>query len=414
MRFCVLDIPRRWSAGVMAAVMVAAVATVVCGAQPATAASGATITGGLQIAPYGASAEPSIAFDGDRTLVVWSQVVDGTAGIYGKFMAPDATTAGARFTISRNAGHDSTGPAVAWSGSRFLVVWQSDFAPNDIDIQSRTLDAAGTLSPGLVPLATGDGQEFDPAVAAGSGGEFLVVWTSESPSTSNDVYSVRVGPNGGVLEPPGRASFDSAADARSEGQADVVWNGSTSQYLVMWSALNATTSALAASLRDQNGADVGHGYTQVHGRTLGVSDPAIATGGGNYLVAFAMRTGGGSSYDIAAIRITGAGIVGGPFPISSASGDQQTPAIAFNGQYLVAWKDRRNEPTGGDVYGARVKLDGTVLDPTGFPVYAASARDERPAVTPGEASGTFGIALQAQPVGKGTGIRAYGIETAAK
>jgi hypothetical protein len=49
--------------------------------------------------------------------------------------------------------------------------------------------------------------------------------------------------------------------------------------------------------------------------------------------------------------------------------DQWQPAVAFaGGQFLVAWTDLREVPSdpSTNVYGARVAVDGTVLDPEGF------------------------------------------------
>jgi hypothetical protein len=63
--------------------------------------------------------------------------------------------------------------------------------------------------------------------------------------------------------------------------------------------------------------------------------------------------------------------------------DQREPAIAFGGgNFLVVWHDHRNNfsSTGIDVYGARVTPTGTVLDPTGILVSGAASSQEHPAI----------------------------------
>src|SRR5206468_1619647 len=49
---------------------------------------------------------------------------------------------------------------------------------------------------------------------------------------------------------------------------------------------------------------------------------------------------------------------------------QLTPAVASDGtNYLVVWQDAR-EVNASDIYAARLRQDGNVLEPNGFPVSA--------------------------------------------
>jgi hypothetical protein len=73
-------------------------------------------------------------------------------------------------------------------------------------------------------------------------------------------------------------------------------------------------------------------------------------------------------------------------PVSSpAAWNQKEAAVAFGGGvYLVVWEDGREN--GAEVYGARVALDGTLLDPTGFRISGATQFDGKPAVCFGGSS----------------------------
>jgi hypothetical protein len=109
--------------------------------------------------------------------------------------------------------------------------------------------------------------------------------------------------------------------------------------------------------------------------------------GTSYLVVWT-QLGVGGSDDLYGARMTAAGEpIGDPFPIVTAAGPQETPAIAFDGQdWLVVFQDRR---AGAylSIYGVRVRADGTVLDAGGFaivtqidPTSSTLVRQARPAV----------------------------------
>jgi hypothetical protein len=108
--------------------------------------------------------------------------------------------------------------------------------------------------------------------------------------------------------------------------------------------------------------------------------PVIAFDGTNYLVVWRdVRSG---SPDIYGARVSQIGTVLDPIgiQISTATGDQKSLAVTFNGfNYLVVWEDDRNGPY-SDIYGARVSQAGTVLDPNGIPVSVAAWWQESPSV----------------------------------
>ena len=69
--------------------------------------------------------------------------------------------------------------------------------------------------------------------------------------------------------------------------------------------------------------------------------------------------------------------------ISTASDDQISPALAFDGtNYLVVWEDHRNYAIDRypDIYGARVSPNGVVLDSEGIRISTASSFQKSPAV----------------------------------
>ena len=65
-------------------------------------------------------------------------------------------------------------------------------------------------------------------------------------------------------------------------------------------------------------------------------------------------------------------------PISIAQDNQYNPSVVFGEtDYLVVWEDYRG---GSEIYGARVRGDGVVLDSVGFSITNVSGYQQMPAV----------------------------------
>jgi hypothetical protein len=109
--------------------------------------------------------------------------------------------------------------------------------------------------------------------------------------------------------------------------------------------------------------------------STGISNwaPVIAFDGTNYLVVWQKYGNGG--YDIYGALVTTSGQPQGEFPVFQAQGEQIEPAIAFDGtNYMVVWRDTRSgsgPSDDTDIYGARVTKAGAVLDPAGIPISTA-------------------------------------------
>jgi hypothetical protein len=69
----------------------------------------------------------------------------------------------------------------------------------------------------------------------------------------------------------------------------------------------------------------------------------------------------------------------GGFPISQAPGSQRRPDVTWTGRrYHVVWGDDRSGTF--DIYGARVRSNGAVVDPDGIPISTARGEQTLPRV----------------------------------
>ncbi|MEJ7584631.1 MAG: hypothetical protein WKF43_11225 [Acidimicrobiales bacterium] len=88
------------------------------------------------------------------------------------------------------------------------------------------------------------------------------------------------------------------------------------------------------------------------------------------------------NWDIYAARINASGTVLNPngIPLSANAADQTRPTVAFDGtRHLVAWQDERSG-IGPDIYGTRVTTLGLPLNPAGPALSTATGDQEQPAV----------------------------------
>lgn len=100
----------------------------------------------------------------------------------------------------------------------------------------------------------------------------------------------------------------------------------------------------------------------------------VATGPTAHLVVWSeTRSGRGEEIYGRRIRHDGSPLDSISFPIGTGEGDQENPRLAFDGEnWLVVW----SETSPARVRAARVATDGTVLDPLGIVVRAAADDDD--------------------------------------
>lgn len=123
------------------------------------------------------------------------------------------------------------------------------------------------------------------------------------------------------------------------------------------------------------------------------------------------KSGAAGAVDIYGRRIRGDGVPmgSGPFLIDNESWDLTNPAVAAiptvpnEGQYLVVWEF--NWPADVDLWGRRIKGDGTLLGPADFAIAASLVPETLPGVAGHENIDMYLVAWT-EPMGVVTGARA--------
>ena len=192
---------------------------------------------GFVITPGQETYNPAVAFGGDRYLVSWQDYrndwhSEEDTDIYsarvtsdGEVLDPDGFLTSRGLTTQFDV-------AVATDGEDYLVAWTDDRpTAGEYDIYAARVSGSGEiLDGGGFPVATVWGDQFEPAVAW-SGSEYLVVWRDERYWWDHNVYGARITPDGTVLDPE---PIEVATGERHEG-AGVSVASSGERFLVTWS-----------------------------------------------------------------------------------------------------------------------------------------------------------------------------------
>jgi hypothetical protein len=237
-----------------------------------------------------------------------------------------------------------------------------------------------------VAVAAPADQAF-PAVAF-DGTNYLVVWEDGRTGTYTDIYGARVSKSGVALDPDG---FAISMAWHTQARPAVAFDGTN--YLVVWHDYRSNTYYSVYFARvSPAGVVLDSDGIRVCATASQQMWPAVAFDGTNYLVVWQdLRSG---NFDIYGARVSKSGVVLEPngFAVSTAAARQAHPAVAFDGvHYLVVWDDQRTNIS-DDIYGSRVNPSGGVLDSKGVAISTAANRQEYPSVTYG--GGNYLVAWQ--------------------
>jgi hypothetical protein len=235
-------------------------------------------------------------------------------------------------------------PDVAFDGTFYLVAWHDERSVGDYDIYASRVTTSGVpLDPQGIPVSSAHGDQYKPAVEF-DGTNFMILWI-DARGGATDIHGSRVNSEGTVLDPRG------------------LWLTSGEE---------------------------------------GEWHPALVFGGGQYMVAW-QQDARYENREVYVSRMSTAGrmLDPGGKPTSADANSQSWPSVASDGgSFLVVWRD--DDRGSGDIYGARVTADGTVLDPAGFAISTSQSSQYDPAVAFGDSG--YLVAWTHQP-GLSCGIR---------
>jgi len=342
---------------------------------------------------------PSVAFDGNNYLVVWTDWRDTlfNTSVLAARVTPDGTVIdNEAITIDTMGVYASVG----FDGTNYLVVdWGWGIQGFRVTPTGEVLDSTAIV------ISSSDGWQ---QALAFDGANYLVVWEDYRDSVSQ-IYGARVSPTGAVL--------DTAGIAIGTGPHRLVCPAITfdgTNFLVVWEVRDPTTAYICGTLVSPAGQALDSGFvvdsaSQIddmygptatsdgtnslvvwHDFTLGMRGALVASGGSVVDSGIAIApadvgyAGHAALYDgtdylvawkawspvdcILASRISRAGVpldTPGVYVSAPPQAFTDNPAVAFDGnRYFVAWDDDRSFCP--NIYGGRLTRQMNMLDTTGI------------------------------------------------
>jgi hypothetical protein len=324
----------------------------------------------------------------------------------------------ARGALVCSTPEDQAAPAILSDGQGgAFVAWQdlrNQAATGWIDVYAQRLWPSGQPAWAVngIRVCDTDGDQHYPNLVGDGAGGAIVSWNDTRATLA--LYAQRLSGAGAQQWAPEAVRLVSSGNAW---RAPVISDGAGGA-IVAWFALNNVriqrVSGAGSPLWGANGVTVTALANSRRWPTL------AGYGDGGALVSWQDNRSG--DYDIYAQAVDGAGSprwTANGVLLSGASADQLYPVIAVDGKGggIIAWEDNRNSGTNAaDVYGERIRLDGTLGEnaplpppppPPAFLANITSVADE-----PGDQGGWVRIALAAASAdtnGTAPGVTGYNL-----
>jgi hypothetical protein len=353
-----------------------------------------TFTTGFQGGPSAAS-DPNGNF-----VVTWAGDTDGYgAGVFGQRFSASGAPLGIEFRVNTFTTNLQGSPTVAaHANGDFVVAWTSGVQDgSDFGIFGQRFNAAGAPVGAEFPVNTFTlSAQTNQSIAAGTGGDFVVVWQSYGQDGSSyGVFAQRFSPSG-----PVGGEFRVNTTTASNQRFPSIASDASGNFVVVWQSLNqdGSSDGIFGQRFAASGAPVGVEFAVNAFTTSFQRNPAVVSdANGNFLVAWESLNQDGSDFGVFGQRFDAAGVpVGSEFGVNTFTASAQhspSAAVDANGNFVVAWTSFGQDGDSFGVFGQRFGASGA---PVGIEFQAntfTAAQQESPAVA-SDASGNFVVAWQ--------------------
>ncbi len=317
--------------------------------------------------------EPSVAaLSGGGFVITWQSAgQDGDGlGVFAQRFAADGSTLGEEFQINTSTADGQSLPAVtALSGGGFVITWQSEGQDGDgLGIYGQRFAADGSPDGSEFQVSTyTSSTQGSPSVAALSDGGFVVTWMSAwQDGSQHGIYAQRYQADGSTAGSEFLVNTQMNDDQAYPAVAALSGGG----FVVTWQSYYQDGDdawGIFAQRFDATGAPVG---VEFHVNTYTTSlqtTPAVASlSDGGFVITW--ESAQGAYGGIYAQRFDASGnTVGDEFQVytyqSGTSGQiESSVASLSDGGFVITWQSRNQDGDGWGIYAQRYTVDGDQLE----------------------------------------------------
>src|SRR3972149_705913 len=293
-----------------------------------------------------------------------------------------AALTGTNFPITTAASTQDR-PAIASDGTNYLVVYHSgsnnylvsyQSSTGNNDIYANYVSVTGTVSlvgaAGVIVNNTTRREEA-PSVSA-DGTNYFIAWVRAGTSIRVTSVSGTGGSVGVVANGVTVGTVRGTGCTGPCGLPSISFGSGTSRYLLAFESFSNDTNGDIWGNTITTGGAAGTSYAIANTAATQNRYPSVTFSSGNGWLAVWQdaRNSGTTGNDIYGQLISTAGALSGAnFSITTASNDQNTPRVTYDGiNYFVTWQDSRNSTTFREIYGNGVSTTGVLLSSTDYPI----------------------------------------------
>jgi hypothetical protein len=342
-------------------------------------AAGAPLGTEFRVNTYttGIQRRPTVGVDDLNRFVVFWQDLQGTPGLFAQRYEADGSPVGTEFRVTSVTGTVNEPRAAVDRSGRFVVTWWGSGAGDNEGIFARRFDYTGApAGADFLVNAYTTGRQESPALDVDAAGNFTVAWESAGQDGSfQGIFARRVTTGG--LGPEFRVNTYTLGDQRNPAVA----MGRGGQFVVLWDSLgqDGSLTGVYAQRYDPVGVPLA-GEFRVNEFTTGSQAAVSASSSetGAFVASWSSDLEDGSSYGVFARRFDSGGTPRGPeFRVNTyTTAEQLSPSVAsdLTGNFVVSWMSFLQDGSDFGVYAQRygglvpqsLRLDTTgnaVLEP---------------------------------------------------